>query len=240
MQTNITEVSRLSKHYQISFNKSFVALKQASFEVRAAEIVSFIGANGAGKSTLLKVLAGINQPTEGSVKIFNQLNNSQVAKNKIAFMPENPQFFGELNALQTLKLFASFYNDPVEDVSALLKLVGLENATKKPINNFSKGMKQRLGFAQCLVGNPLVIFLDEPLDGLDPIGRRELKQNFINLKKKGVTIVLCSHILSDIDEVSDRIGVIHRGKVLKLTTPKQFKQNHSLEQAFFKFIKSRS
>jgi len=238
MQYNIITVSKLSKSYRISLNSTFQALQDASFTVQKGQIVSFIGANGAGKSTLLKVLVGINKPTSGYVKILNHSNDSLYAKNKIAFMPENPQFFSELNALTTLTLLARFYENGVKDVGEILRSVGLYEDRQKPIGTFSKGMKQRLGFAQCLVGNPAIIFLDEPLDGLDPIGRKELKEHFLKLKEQGVTIVLCSHILSDIDEISDQIGIIHAGRLLSLTTPKEFKQHQSLETAFVNHIKN--
>lgn len=205
-----------------------------SLEVKEGVMFGFLGPNGAGKTTTMKVILGLTEASKGSIKIDDVDSNVINIKERIGYMPEDPYFYDHLTAMEFMNFMASLFKkrQSKEDNSKLLKEVGLEKTADKKIGNFSKGMKQRLGLAQALVNDPEYIFLDEPLDGLDPIGRREFKQILLNLKKKGKTIFFNSHILSDVEEICDQIGIINKGKLVYSGSVKQFRGNKSLEDAF--------
>lgn len=239
MEEAILKVKRLKKQYHLNLQTKTV-LTNINLEVKQGEVLSLIGLNGAGKSTLLKILVGFNNPTSGTVSINGMpVNNPRVRAN-IGFMPENPQFYPDLSALDFLSYVGRLFNQDKKTAlklsHQLLKSVGLKDSQNQPIRTFSKGMRQRLGFAQAIIGNPKVLFLDEPLDGLDPMGRHYLKNELLKLKKVGVTIIICSHILSDLASLSDRIGVIHQGRLTTVQTTKQFTKSKELEEAFVKYI----
>ena len=205
-----------------------------SLEIKEGVMFGFLGPNGAGKTTTMKVILGLTEASKGSIKIDDIDSKAIKIKERIGYMPEDPYFYDHLTALEFMNFMASLFKNTQskDENSMLLKEVGLEKTADKKIGNFSKGMKQRLGLAQALVNDPEYIFLDEPLDGLDPIGRREFKQILLNLKKKGKTIFFNSHILSDVEEICDQIGIINKGKLVYSGSVKQFRGNKSLEDAF--------
>lgn len=233
-------VKSLTHRYTIGLRRQTTVLKDVSFEVQPGELVSLIGINGAGKTTLLKTLVGITRPSRGEIKIFGQNLNLPAARQHIGFMPESPAFYENITARQFLMavggMFGLAHSVIRERTSKLLNEVRLEHDGDHAIRTFSKGMRQRLGFAQSLIGEPKLLFLDEPLDGLDPLGRIELKKSIIRRQRDGLTIVLCSHILSDIAQMSDRIGIIHRGRLLHLASTRSFTKGRDLEQAFVDYI----
>lgn len=233
-------VKNLTHRYTTGLRRQTTVLHNFSFEVKAGELVSFIGVNGAGKTTLLKTLVGITRPSQGQIRIFGQDLNRPAARQTIGFMPESPAFYDNITARQFLMAVGGMYGLATaishQRATDLLHEVRLEHNDRQAIRTFSKGMRQRLGFAQALIGEPKLLFLDEPLDGLDPLGRLELKQSILNRQKAGLTVVLCSHILSDIAQMSNRIGIIHRGRLLHLTTTHSFTRGKDLEQAFVDYI----
>lgn len=205
-----------------------------SLEVKAGVMFGFLGPNGAGKTTTMKMIMGLTEVSKGTIKIDDIDSKTIKVKERIGYMPEDPYFYDHLTALEFMNFMSSLFSNsklPTSN-SQLLKEVGLEKTANKKIGHFSKGMKQRLGLAQALVNDPEYIFLDEPLDGLDPIGRREFKQILLKLKKKGKTIFFNSHILSDVEEICDQIGVINKGKLVYSGPVKQFCGIKSLEDAF--------
>jgi len=199
--------------------------------VPKGQIVSLIGQNGAGKTTLLKIIAGLLSPSRGSITI-----NSP----RIGFMPEQPGFLPAVTAWQWLVLTGGLLNlnrsESKHQADLWLRRVGLHTARHQPIGRLSKGMRQRLAFAQAALGDPQLLLLDEPLDGLDPIGRQDLKGLILAARDNGTTVILCSHILSDIDELSDRLGVIDHGQLKFFGDTASFRADNDLERSFVNFI----
>ncbi len=229
---NAIEVNELTKIYKATRGGVEVtALNNFSLSVAKGEIFGLLGPNGAGKTTLIKTLLGIVYPTTGTAKILGQPIRDYRIKRKIGFLPENHKFPNYLTAEQTLKYFAQLsdveFKDINKQIDKLLSLVKMERWKKTKISKFSKGMMQRLGLAQAMMNNPELIFLDEPTDGVDPIGRKEIRDVLENLKNSGTTIFLNSHLLSEVELVSNRVAIMNSGKLLTegkvedLTTSKE-------------------
>lgn len=221
--------------------KIFNAVDKLSLQVEKGQVFGFIGLNGAGKTTTIKMLVGLLFPDSGQAKWQGKDSASIENKKKFGFMPEQPQFYLHLSATEILAYVAELFElDPKKIPSLakkLIKKVGLSDHGNIPVKNFSKGMRQRLGFAVALVNDPELLILDEPLDGLDPIGRAEFKKLILEQKRSGKTIFLSSHILADINEICDRIAVIDQGKLRFTGTPKELTKNKtSLEEAFVKLV----
>jgi len=216
-------------------------VRDLSLTVQSGSVFGFLGPNGAGKSTTIKMLVGINKPDEGKIEIGGKSPEETSARQAIGFMPEEPHFYHQLTGFEFLKFANSLFSPDRQRTSAeindLLKITGIYEARDKSIKNYSKGMKQRLGFAQAMVNKPEYIFLDEPLEGLDPIGRRELKSAVENIKKEGGTIFFNSHILADVELLCDEIGIIHKGKLIYSGPVGEFKKDKSLEDQFVETIK---
>lgn len=240
----LLNVANVTKTYHTGLRQTTTVLTDCRLQIRAGEVVSLIGINGAGKTTLLKIIVGITAATNGKVTINGRDSRLPAARRTLGYMPENPQFYSDISA-ETLLLHIAglFHREKTaarREMARLLELVELTTAARQPIRTFSKGMRQRLGFAQALIGQPTIVLLDEPLDGLDPLGRRTLKQHILSLKKDGVTVILCSHILSDIAEISDRVGVLHAGTLHEPEPPKTFIGTApSLEEAFVQFVSTK-
>lgn len=237
-------VTAVHKEYPVGWRGSHRALAGVSFSVRPGEVVSLIGQNGAGKTTLLKIVSGLSSPSRGSVSIFQRSASDAASRQSLGFMPENPQFYPSLTAWQFLIFVGGLLNLPrsvaQERARHLLREVNLHQAGGRSIGTFSKGMRQRLGFAQACLGEPPLLLLDEPLDGLDPLGRQDLKKLIKEQQRRGTTILLCSHILSDIDELSDKIGVLHQGRLLYYGPTAGFRHQAPLEEAFVEYVTAQS
>ena len=227
------KLSNVSKSYE---NKKVV--KNINLEIKEGEIFGFLGPNGAGKTTTIKMIVGLNQPTTGAISINGRGMNMK-SRALIGFMPEDPYFYEHLTAKEFMDFMKKLFPKSDQDISKLLELVGLKDKESVKISTFSKGMKQRLGLAQALVNNPKYLFLDEPLDGLDPIGRREFKKILLDLKQEGKTIFFNSHILSDVEEICDKIGIINEGKLIYSGTIKDFSKGKSLEERFVEVIENK-
>lgn len=223
---NIIEVNNLTKVYRVGRSKQKItALSDLSLSVEQSSIFGLLGPNGAGKTTLIKILLGITFPTNGSAHMLDSDISDYEIKKKIGFLPENHRFPNYLTAEQTLKYFAqlSGYDNPNLNsrIDELLSLVKMSKWKKMKVKKYSKGMMQRLGLAQAMINEPELIFLDEPTDGVDPIGRKEIRDILIDLKEKGTTIFLNSHLLSEVELVSDRVAILNEGKLLKEGTVKE-------------------
>ncbi len=223
----------------------------------SAPIFGFLGQNGAGKTTILKMATGLLAPTNGTVTIEGKPAGDAATKEKIGFMPETPYFYERMKGLEFLNFCGELFRRDKGPSSAeategkqgtsdkfqkifheeLLKKVGLYDARNFEIRTYSKGMRQRLGFAQALVNDPQYLFLDEPLDGLDPLGRREMKEVILGLKKEGKQVFLSTHILYDVEGMCDEVGVIHAGKLLFAGSVKDFCNGAPLEDRFVEMIK---
>jgi ABC-2 type transport system ATP-binding protein len=218
---SIITTNNLTKEYSTKFfgKKKILALNDFSFTVEEGEIFGLLGPNGAGKTTLIKLLLGIVFPTRGDAEIFGKKINDESYKSRIGYLPENHRFPNYMTGGETLVHFAKLsgmeWNQIPPKVDEMLKLVDLEKWKKTKIKNYSKGMMQRLGLAQSIINNPDLVFLDEPTDGVDPIGRKEIRDILIDLKNKGKTIFLNSHLLSEIELVCDRVAILNKGILIK-------------------------
>ena len=206
-----------------------------SLTIKRGAVFGFLGPNGAGKTTTIKMIVGLTTPDFGRVTIGGKSPDHALTRDIIGFMPEAPYFYDHLTGLEFLQFCSQLFSPPSytqEHYTQILKKVGIYEARNQMIRTYSKGMKQRLGFAQAIVNDPHYIFLDEPLDGLDPIGRRELKKIIKELKHLGKTIFFNSHILFDTEELCDEIGIIHNGMLLYAGAVKEFTNGKTLEEQF--------
>lgn len=192
-----------------------VALRPLDLGVDPGEIFGLLGPNGAGKTTLVKLLLGIVHPTEGSGTMFGTPITSPEARRTVGFLPENHRFPGYLTARQTLDLFSRMAGVDGSRAPALLEKVRLSGAADRKVKTFSKGMMQRLGLAQALMADPRLVFLDEPTDGVDPVGRREIRDLLLELAADGVTLFLNSHLLSEIERICTRVAIMKEGAIVR-------------------------
>ena len=213
------EIQNLSKDYAVGFFKKRLrpALKSLSLTVEPGETFGFLGPNGAGKTTTLKLLVGVIFPTSGSASVLGKPCLDPEVKRKVGFLPEQPYFYDYLSAPELLDYYAQLSGvapaGRKQKIAALLERVGLGDVGKLHLRKFSKGMLQRVGIAQAIVHDPDVVFLDEPMSGLDPLGRHEVRELIQSLKDEGKTIFFSTHILSDAEALCDRVAVIHKGEL---------------------------
>jgi ABC-2 type transport system ATP-binding protein len=213
------ETFGLEKTYTVGFwrKRPRCALRPLSLAVEEGEVFGYLGPNGAGKTTTLKLLMGLVYPTAGSAKILGFPVNDPRVKAQIGFLPEQPYFYDYLTARELLEYYAQLSAMEARDrsrrVTAVLGRVGLNDVGGVQLRKFSKGMLQRVGIAQAILHDPKVVFLDEPMSGLDPIGRREVRDLMEGLKQEGKTIFFSTHILSDAEALCDRVAILHKGEL---------------------------
>ena len=219
------QIDNLTKDYPFGFLhlKTKRSLEGLTMRVEDGEVFGFLGPNGAGKSTTIKLLVGLIFPTAGTAQILGKPISDISMHQDIGYLPEQPYFYDYLTAAELLDYFARFHNlkgtDRRERVARMLKKVGLETARKIQLRKYSKGMLQRVGLAQAILHDPRVVILDEPMSGLDPLGRREVRDIILELKREGRTVLFSTHILSDAEMLCDRVGVIVGGKLRGVGAP---------------------
>lgn len=193
------------------------AVNNLNLEICQGEVFGLLGPNGSGKSTTLKLLLGLLFQTTGKISILGKPVSNVAIKEKIGFLPEESYLYGYLNAKETLKFYGNLFNLPAKTLkkrsAQLLEMLGLSSNANRPVKEFSKGMARRLGLAQALINDPDIIFLDEPTSGLDPLGTKQIKDLVLDLKQRGKTVLLCSHLLADVEDVCDRIAILYGGKI---------------------------
>ena len=213
------EILGLEKSYAVGFwrKRQKVALRPLRLTVEEGEVFGFLGPNGAGKTTTLKLLMGLVFPTSGTARILGKDFNDSSIKAQIGFLPEQPYFYDHLTAKELLEYYAQLSGVPAKQrskrVEAMLARVGLADVASVQLRKFSKGMLQRVGLAQAIVHDPKLIFLDEPMSGLDPMGRREVRELIQQLQQDGKTVFFSTHILSDAEALCDRVAVIQQGEL---------------------------
>ncbi|HBB35179.1 MAG TPA: multidrug ABC transporter ATP-binding protein [Cyanobacteria bacterium UBA8803] len=218
----VVQTSQLWKVYRTGFwlNQKIESLKNFSITVYQGETFGLLGPNGAGKTTLLKTLLGIVRPTSGRAWLLGKPIGDRVVKQNIGYLPENAYFYDYLTGWEFLQLAGDLFQIPksvqYQRIPQLLELVGLSQsaARKKQLRQYSKGMLQRIGMAQALINDPEVVFLDEPMSGLDPMGRYQIREIILSLKSQGKTIFFNSHILSDVEKICDRIAILAEGELI--------------------------
>jgi ABC-2 type transport system ATP-binding protein len=217
----IIETRALTKVYRDFWGRQKVrALKGLDLEVKQGEVLGLLGPNGSGKTTTIKLLLGLLFPTSGQALIFGR-DATDVGKNqRLGYLPEESYLYKFLDAEETLNFYARLFDMPAdvrrERVARLIDQVGLSWAKRRRLKEYSKGMTRRIGLAQALINDPDLILLDEPTTGLDPIGTREMKDMILRLKEQGKTVLMCSHLLADVQDVCDRIAILHQGELKEL------------------------
>lgn len=217
---NIIEIENLTKDYEIGFwkKKKVRALDNLTLNVEGGQIFGFLGGNGAGKTTTIKILMSLIFPSAGNARILGYDISDVKMRQRIGYCPENPYFYDYLTARELMMYFGELFGldkaKSKQKTEELLTKVGLEEASwNKQLRKFSKGMLQRTGLAQSLINDPEIVFLDEPMSGLDPIGRREIRELIADLRKNGTTIFMSTHILSDIEALCDNVAILRKGEL---------------------------
>jgi ABC-2 type transport system ATP-binding protein len=218
----VVDTYELRKVYRTGFwmNQKMVSLQGCTLQVYKGETFGLLGPNGAGKTTLLKSLLGIVRPTSGKGLLLGKALGDRTVKQRVGYLPENAYFYDYLTGWEFLQYTAGLFQIPDgvqrQRIPALLELVGLEQsaARKKQLRQYSKGMLQRIGMAQALINDPEIVFLDEPMSGLDPMGRYQIREIIVSLKRQGKTIFFNSHVLSDVEKICDRVAILARGDLL--------------------------
>jgi len=230
LDSEAVQTENLTKVYKDFWGRDKVrALDDLNLTIHRGEVFGLLGPNGSGKSTTIKLLLGLIFPTRGSASIMGQPAGSPRVNERIGYLPEESYLYRFLNGEETLDFYARLFRIPRKErgrrVPELLNIVGLDaKARKRKLGEYSKGMARRIGLAQALINNPDLILLDEPTTGLDPIGTREMKDLILSLKQQGKTVLLCSHLLADVQDVCDRITILFRGRMQTLGKVKDLLQ----------------
>lgn len=218
--SSAVSITGLTKLYPVPMRRQkVVAVKELNLEVPEGQVYGLLGPNGSGKSTTLKILLGLVTPTHGESKIFGHDSRNYRSHKEVGFLPENPYFYKYLTAEETLRFYGKLCGlggkSLDERIGELLALVGMEDARHRRVGGYSKGMLQRIGLAQALIQDPRLLVLDEPTAGVDPVGSRQIRDLILELKKRGKTVLLTSHLLEQVQEVCDRVGIMARGVMMR-------------------------
>jgi ABC-2 type transport system ATP-binding protein len=215
---NPLQINGLTKTYQRGWSrKQFLAVDRLNFEVGKGEIFGFLGHNGSGKTTTIKMILGLVHPTAGNALILGRDFREIDVKRSVGYLPESPYFYDYLTAEEFLAFYGRLFNmtggELSRKIDSLLELVSLEDARRVHLRKFSKGMLQRVGIAQALINDPVLVILDEPMSGLDPIGRRDVRDIILHLREQGKTVFFSSHILPDVEMICDRVAILVKGRL---------------------------
>ena len=220
MSTPAIAIRNLTKVFPIPFRRErVVAIRDLSLEVASGQVYGLLGPNGSGKSTTMKIVLGLISPSAGTTEIFGRDSQLVDSHEEVGFLPENPYFYKYLTGLETLRFYGKLCGlsgrKLSEKAGELLNLVGLESARDRRLGGYSKGMLQRIGLAQALIQDPRLLVLDEPTAGVDPRGSAEIRDLIVGCKQRGITVLLCSHLLGQVQEICDRIGILDRGVLVR-------------------------
>ncbi len=213
----VVEIRGLTKIFRDFWMRPRVtAVEQLDLLIHPHEVFGLLGPNGSGKSTTIKIILGLLFPTRGRVAVFGKLPTDVLIKKRIGYLPEESYLYRFLNAHETLDFYGRLFHidraQRMKRIDMLLEMVGLDAVQRRPVGEYSKGMQRRIGLAQALINDPDLLILDEPTTGLDPIGTRQIKDLILELKRRGKTVLLCSHLLADVEDVCDRVTIMYGGK----------------------------
>ena len=213
-------VTELTKVFPVPWRRqAIVAVRNLNLRIEPGEVYGLLGPNGSGKSTTLKIILGLVSPTRGQTEIFGRNSRLVESREAVGFLPENPYFYKYLTGAETLRFFGKLCGlsraSLKKRVDELLELVGLAHARDRRLSGYSKGMLQRIGLAQALINEPKLVVLDEPTAGVDPAGSREIRDLIVDLKRRGITVLLSSHLLAQVQEVCDRVGILAGGVLVR-------------------------
>jgi ABC-2 type transport system ATP-binding protein len=234
---NLTKIYR-KRHLGRLFSSK--GIEGVNLDVERGEIFGLLGLNGSGKTTTIKLLLGLLRPSRGAVSLLETRMPDVAVLEKVGYLPEVPSFYPYLTAKETLKFYADLSNveSSEEKTGKLLELVGLSASGDKRLSEFSKGMLQRVGIAQSLIHDPQVLFYDEPVTGLDPLAIHEMRNLILRLKQEGKTVFLSSHLISEVEKVCDRVGILAKGRLVKTLTQSEWSQKEGeLERVFIEIVK---
>jgi ABC-2 type transport system ATP-binding protein len=229
------EAVGLTKRYPLTWkHKVLVALDHLDLKIKAGEVFGLLGPNGSGKSTTMKLLLGLIRPSAGEARVFGHPPGSLDALRRVGFLPENPYFYAFLDGDETLRFYGKLTGMSGAKLEArieeLIELVGLQNGRERPLRSYSKGMLQRIGLAQAMMHDPDLLFLDEPTAGVDPLGSAQIRDLILKLKQMGKTVIFSSHLLEQVEEVSDRVAIFSLGKkVLEGSLHELLTENEGVE-----------
>jgi ABC-2 type transport system ATP-binding protein len=232
-QDALVQCLGLSKVFKDFWYRSRVrAVDRIDLTIRRGEVFGLLGPNGSGKSTTIKMILGLLRPTAGRIAVFGRHPEDVAVKHRIGYLPEETYLYRFLNARETLEYYGRLFHQNgatrAQRTDMLLEMVGLDNAARRPIGEYSKGMQRRIGLAQALINDPELLILDEPTTGLDPIGTRQIKDLIVELARRGKTVLLCSHLLADVEDVCDRVAIMFGGKVRAHGTVEELLVRHDL------------
>lgn len=215
------EIRNLTKIYRDFWGRPKVrAVNALSLDIQHGEVFGLLGPNGSGKTTTIKMLLGLLFPTDGEIRVLGKSATDVKKNEEIGYLPEESYLYRFLNAEETLDFYGRLFDMPAAErrqrADELIKMVGLDKARRRQLKEYSKGMTRRIGLAQALINNPKLVLLDEPTSGLDPIGTREMKDLILKLKNEGKTVVMCSHLLADVQDVCDRIAILYNGELKQM------------------------
>lgn len=218
MTEPLIQVEQLTKVFRDFWRRPKVtAVRDVSFEVRRGEIFGLLGPNGSGKSTTIKVLLGLLHPTRGAVTVLGRSPRTLAVKQRIGYLPENSYIYPYLTSHETLDFYGRLFDlsasERAKRIDQLLDMIGLRQAARRVVGEFSKGMTRRIGVAQALINDPDLIILDEPTSGLDPLGCRQMKDLLLTLARRGKTILMTSHLLADVEDLCDRVAILYNGRI---------------------------
>ncbi len=227
----VLEIEGLCKSFRSHWTfRSRPVIQDLNLQVEQGEVFGFLGPNGAGKTTTLKLLLGLVSPDKGRIRLFGRSQRDHRVRARLGYLPENPFFYEYLTGREFLDLYARFFDLSAAErrkrVAELLERTGISAAANVPLRKYSKGMVQRLGLAQALIGNPDLLLLDEPMSGLDPLGRRDVRDMLLELRGKGCTVFFSSHILQDAEMICDRVGILVEGKLRRVGSLKELVGEH--------------
>jgi ABC-2 type transport system ATP-binding protein len=236
-RTVVVEVQNLKKTFVFGLlRKKVHAVKQVSFQVMQGDMFGLLGPNGSGKTTTLRMILKLIFPSEGEIRILGTTEHNREVAKKIGFLPENPYIYQYLKPREFLDLCGRLVGMPRGQIrqrsEEMIDKVGLRHAVDRPIGKFSKGMMQRMGIAQALLHDPPILILDEPMSGLDPIGRKEIRELLQEQHRLGKTLIFTSHILTDVERLCERVAIIHQGEISAYGRMDELLQNQTLEDLF--------